>query len=138
MNQNLIFLCAASILGGTALTSSQTAPEIKRTPILTAEVSPSKTVDHVQVTRLDFKPGQITGRHMHPVPVIGYVESGVFLVRIEGQIQQRYTAGQTIYEPANTTIERYDNESSTKPAVLIAYYLAEAKDKVLIKFLPPR
>jgi quercetin dioxygenase-like cupin family protein len=138
MNRNLILLCAASILGGTALTRSQTAPEIKRTPILTAEVSPSKTVDHVQVTRLDFKPGQITGRHMHPVPVIGYVESGVFLVKIEGQIQQRYTAGQAIYEPANTTIERYDNESSTEPAVLIAYYLAEAKDQVLIKFLPPR
>jgi quercetin dioxygenase-like cupin family protein len=138
MNRNLIFLCAASILGGTASTRSQTAPEIKRTPILTAEVSPSKTVDHVQVTRLDFKPGQITGRHMHPVPVIGYVESGVFLVKIEGQIQQRYTAGQAIYEPANTTIERYDNESSTEPAVLIAYYLAGAKDQVLIKFLPPR
>jgi quercetin dioxygenase-like cupin family protein len=138
MNRNLIFLCAASILGGTALTRSQTATEIKRTPILTAEVSPNKTVDHVQVTRLDFKPGQITGRHMHPVPVVGYVELGVFLVKIEGQIQQRCTAGQAIYEPANTTIERYDNESSTEPAVLIAYYLAEAKDQVLITFLPPR
>ena len=78
MNRNLILLCAASILGGTALTRSQTAPEIKRTPILTAEVSPSKTVDHVQVTRLDFKPGQITGRHMHPDPVIGYVTFSIF------------------------------------------------------------
>jgi quercetin dioxygenase-like cupin family protein len=56
---------------------------------------------------------------MHPVPVIGYVESGVFLVKIEGQIQQRYTAGQAIYEPANTSIERYDNESSIEPAVLM-------------------
>ena len=118
--------------------SSQTAPEIKRTSITTAEVSPGKTVDHVQVTRLDFKPGQITGRHMHPVPVVGYVESGVFLVKLEGQPQRRYTAGEAIYEPANTTIERYDNESSTEPAVLIAYYLAGAQDKVLIKFLPPR
>ena len=120
------------------MTNSETAPAIKRTPILTAEVSPSKIVDHVQVTRLDFTPGQITGRHMHPVPVVGYVESGVFLVKIEGQSQQRYTAGKAIYEPANTTIERYDNESSTEPAVLIAYYLAEAKDQDLIKFLPPR
>jgi len=39
MNRNLIFLCAAMILGGTALTRSQAAPEIKGTPILTAEVS---------------------------------------------------------------------------------------------------
>jgi hypothetical protein len=36
------------------------------------------------------------------------------------------------------TFERYDNESSTEPAVLIAYYLAGAKDQILIKFLPPR
>jgi len=120
------------------LTRSQTASEIKRTPVLTAKVLPSKTVDHVQATRLDFKPGQITGRHMHPVPVVGYVESGVFLVKIEGQIQQRYTAGQAIYEPATTTSERYDNESPTEPVVPIAYHLAGAKDEVVIKFLSPR
>src|ERR1035438_476561 len=124
MKRNLIIVFLVSILGGTALTRSQTAPEVKRTPILTAEVLPSQTVDHMQVTRLDFKPGQITGRHMHPVPVVGYVEFGVFLVKVEGQPQQRYSAGQAIYEPANTAIERYDNESSTEPAVLIAYYLA--------------
>jgi quercetin dioxygenase-like cupin family protein len=119
------------------LARPQTATEIKRTPITTAELAPSKAVDHVQVTRLDFLPGQTTGRHMHPVPVVGYVESGVFIVQVEGQPQRRYTAGEAIYEPANTPIERYDNESSTEPAVLIAYYLAGAEDKVLIKFLPP-
>ena len=119
------------------MTSPQTATEIKRTPITTAELVPSITVDHVQVTRLDFRPGQATGRHMHPVPVVGYVESGVFIVQVEGQPQRRYTAGEAIYEPANTPIERYENESSTEPAVLIACYLAGADDKVLIKFLPP-
>jgi quercetin dioxygenase-like cupin family protein len=56
---------------------------------------------------------------MHPVPVVGYVESGVFIIQVEGQPQQRYTAGEAIYEPANTTIEHYDNESSTEPAVLV-------------------
>jgi hypothetical protein len=45
-----------------------------------------------------------------------------------------------IYEPADTIIDRFDNESSTEPAVLIAYYLAGAgaKDKTLIKLLPPQ
>jgi quercetin dioxygenase-like cupin family protein len=138
MRRNLTIALVASILGATTLTRPQTTTEIKRTPITTAELAPNKTVDHVQVTRLDFRPGQITGRHMHPVPVVGYVESGAFLVQVEGQPQRRYTAGEAIYEPANTPIARYDNESSTAPAVLIAYYLAGVEDKVLITFLPPR
>jgi len=136
MRRNLIVALMAPILGATSLTSPQTTNEIKRTPIATAELSPNKTVDHVQVTRLDFRPGQITARHMHPVPVVGYVESGVFIVQEEGQPQRRYTAGEAIYEPANMPIEHYDNESSTEPAVLIAYYLAGTEDTVLIKFLP--
>jgi quercetin dioxygenase-like cupin family protein len=138
MTRNLTIALLASILGAASLARPQTTTEIKRTPITTAELSPSKAVDHVQVTRLDFSPGQITGRHMHPVPVVGYVESGVFIVQVEGQPQRRYIAGEAVYEPANTPIERYDNESSTEPAVLIAYYLAGAEDNVLIKFLPPR
>jgi quercetin dioxygenase-like cupin family protein len=132
----IVLVASTSVL--TSFARPQSAPELKRTPITTAELSPAKTVNHVQVTRLDFKPGQITGRHMHPVPVVGYVESGVFIVQVQGQPQRRYTAGEAIYEPANTPVERYDNGSSTEPAVLIAYYLAGAKDKVLIKFLPPR
>jgi quercetin dioxygenase-like cupin family protein len=119
MSRNLIIAFVASILGATSLTGPQTTNEIKRTPIATAELSPNKTVHYVQVTRLDFRPGQITARHMHPVPVVGYVESGVFIIQVEGQPQQRYTAGEAIYEPANTPIEHYDNESSTEPAVLV-------------------
>jgi quercetin dioxygenase-like cupin family protein len=138
MGRNLTIAFAASLLGTTPLTNPQTTTEIKRTPITNAVLSPGKTVDHVQVTRLDFQPGQITGRHMHPVPVVGYVESGVFIVQVEGQQQRRYIAGEAIFEPANTPIERFDNESSTEPAVLIACYLAGVEDKVLIKFLPPR
>jgi quercetin dioxygenase-like cupin family protein len=137
MSRDLTVALVVSVLGAASLARPQTTTEIKRTPITTAELAPSKTVDHVQVTRLDFLPGQITGRHMHPVPVVGYVESGVFIVQVEGQPQRRYTAGEAIYEPENTPIERYDNESSTEPAVLIAYYLAGAEDKVLIRFLPP-
>ena len=138
MRKQLAIALIVSSFGTTPLATPQAATEIRRTPIITAELSPSKIVDHVQVTRLDFRPGQITGRHMHPVPVLGYVEAGVFIVQVQGQPQHRYTAGEAIYEPANTPIERYDNESSTEPAVLIAYYLSGAEDKILIKFLPSR
>ena len=89
----------------------------------------------VQITRLGFQPGQITGRHFHPLPVITHVESGAFVVQIEGQPPRRYGIGEIIYEPANTTIERYDNESQTASASVIAYYLAAEQDQKLIEML---
>jgi quercetin dioxygenase-like cupin family protein len=70
------------------------------------------------------------------MPVVGYVESGAFVVQVQGEPEHRYAAGDVIYEPPNTPIERYDNASSTEPAVLIASYLAGTEDNVLITMLP--
>ena len=55
---------------------------------------------------------------------------------IENEPEKHYTAGQSIYEPADTVIERYDNASDSKPAVLIANYLAGQGQTEVIKFLP--
>lgn len=65
------------------------------------------------------------------MPVAGYVESGAFMVQVRGQPQRRYTAGEIIYEPANTPIERFDNDSLKDSALLVAYCLAGtgAKDR---------
>jgi quercetin dioxygenase-like cupin family protein len=109
---------------------------IRRTPLSANLLTPAKSVSSVPVTRIDFAPGQPTGRHLHPVPVIAYVLEGEFIVKIEGQPAHLYKTGETVFEPANTVIERYDNASLTKPAVLIATYLAGADDKELIKLVP--
>jgi quercetin dioxygenase-like cupin family protein len=114
-------IAAASTIASAVL--AQTAAPLKRTPIA-SHTLPGVTVDHVPVVRLDFKPGQATGRHTHPMPVVGYVLDGTFVVKVDGQPEQRFTAGQSILEPANVTIERFDNASPTQPAVLIAHYLA--------------
>ena len=94
-----------------------------------------KEVTNVPVVRLDFEPGQPTGLHRHPVPVIGYVLEGEFVVKIEGQAERHYSAGDSIYEPANITIERFDNASASEPASVIAHYLASDGEPELIKFL---
>jgi quercetin dioxygenase-like cupin family protein len=114
---------------------AQTSAPLQRTPIA-SHTMPGVTVDHVPVVRLEFKAGQPTGRHLHPMPVVGYVLEGTFVVKVEGRPEQRVTAGQSILEPANVTIERFDNESTTKPAVLIAHYLAGPGQTELIRLLP--
>jgi quercetin dioxygenase-like cupin family protein len=127
-----IFVSAAFLSEAVA----QMPPPLKRTPIARHAVSPAKNVTSVSVVRIDYKPAQRTGRHLHPMPVIGYVQEGSFVVRIAGGAETHYTEGQSIFEPADTVIERFDNDSATKPAVLIGHYLAGPGQTELVKILP--
>jgi len=94
-----------------------------------------KEVTNIPVVRLDFRPGQPTGMHRHPVTAIGYVLEGEFVFKIQGQAEQHYATGDSIYEPANMTIERFGNASDSQPASVIAHYPASEDEPELIKFL---
>lgn len=130
-----VLLVSATILVRSA---AQTPPPLKRTPITQHHISPDKKVTSVSVVRIDYKPAQRTGRHIHPMPVIGYVLEGSFVVKISGGAETHYTVGQSIYEPADTLIERFDNDSAVKPAVLIGHYLAGAGQTELVRILPDK
>jgi quercetin dioxygenase-like cupin family protein len=122
------------------LVLAQAAPQLpaplKRTPISQHHISPDKSVTTVSVVRIDYKPAQRTGRHIHPMPVVGYVLEGSFVVKVSGATETHYTVGQSIYEPAETVIERFDNDSPMQPAVLIAHYLAGPGQTELVRILP--
>ncbi|HWJ37680.1 MAG TPA: hypothetical protein VNR86_02830, partial [Sphingomicrobium sp.] len=54
-----------------ALIASPAAATIPvRTPVGSFPISPSKPVTHVEMTRVDFLPGEEMPEHMHPVPVV--------------------------------------------------------------------
>jgi quercetin dioxygenase-like cupin family protein len=132
-NSSAAILISVAILVQAA---PQLPPPLKRTPIAQHQVSPDKEVTSVSVVRIDYAPAQRTGRHIHPMPVIGYVLEGSFIVKVSGGAETHYTVGQSIYEPAGTVIERFDNESPAKPAVLIAHYLAGPGQTELVRILP--
>ncbi|HEV7137633.1 MAG TPA: hypothetical protein VGN43_13435 [Steroidobacteraceae bacterium] len=44
-----------------------------RTPIGSFSIEPSKSITRVELTKVDFLPGQEMPEHMHPVPVICFV-----------------------------------------------------------------
>jgi quercetin dioxygenase-like cupin family protein len=94
----------------------------------------NKNVTSVEVREINFEPGQETGRHRHPCPVLGYIVEGAAIVQIEGQPEQRLAAGQAFYEPAGAVM-RFDNASSEHPLKFIAYYLLHGKQD-LIEMLP--
>jgi quercetin dioxygenase-like cupin family protein len=91
--------------------------------------------DRVESYRVELPPGQPAGRHLHPGPVTGYVESGLIAFERDGQPVRQLGTGDVFFEPAGETIHRFDNLSATEPAVFVAFYLL-AGDQPLIQPIP--
>jgi quercetin dioxygenase-like cupin family protein len=107
---------------------------IIRKELLRAAMDP-RSVSTVDVREISFAPGQQTGRHLHPCPVVGYIAEGAAVLQIEGREPQSLPMGSAFHEPAGTVIERFDNASQTEPMRFIAYYLLTANEP-LIELLP--
>jgi quercetin dioxygenase-like cupin family protein len=95
--------------------------DISRTALLTHPLH--AIPDRVETYRVELPPGQPAGAHIHPGPVIGYVESGLIAFERDGQPTRELRAGDVFFEPAGETIYRFDNLSDSEPAAFIAFYL---------------
>jgi len=94
----------------------------------------NKNVTAVEVREINFEPGQETGRHRHPCPVLGYIVEGTAILQVEDQPERRLAAGEAFYEPAGAVM-RFDNASAEQPMKFIAYYLLDGQQD-LIQMLP--
>ena len=94
----------------------------------------NKNVTSVEVREINFEPGQETGRHLHPCPVLGYIVEGEAVVQVEGQPENHLSAGDAFYEPEGVVM-RFDNASAERPLRFICYYLLNGKQD-LIQMLP--
>jgi quercetin dioxygenase-like cupin family protein len=112
-------------------TNASEAPIPVRTPIGSLALSPVKSVTHVEMTRVDFAPGQEMPKHMHPVPVICVVSKGAFLASIGDQPPRQVGIGDTTIEPAGAIVHFFRNLSKTEPGQLYCSTLAGPDDKQL-------
>lgn len=112
---------------------SMTNSQIVRRPLLNVEIGERK-VTRVDVREITFEPSQATGRHKHPCPVISYIVEGTALVQEEGGAAREIGAGESVYEPPDKIIARFDNASATRPMRFIAHYLLTG-DQPLIEML---
>jgi len=121
-----LLACAASV------TAAESKPDtIIRKPLLTAQIPGEKPVSRVEIKEINFAPGQRTGAHLHPSPVVGYIATGAVVFQVDGQAPQTLRAGDAFYEPANTKIVRFD--ALDQPTKFIAYYLLGKDDHELIR-----
>ncbi len=107
---------------------------IYRKPLLRVDLV-SRRVTNVEVKEITLEPGQMTGRHLHPCPVLGHILKGSAVLQIEGQVPQIFSQGSAFFEPANTIIAAAGNASSSEPMTFVAYYLRDGEQE-LIQMLP--
>jgi quercetin dioxygenase-like cupin family protein len=105
---------------------------IVREPLLAAHLDGTPAIERVRSARIALAPGQATGRHHHPCPVVGYVAAGTIRFQIEGQPDRILTPGDAFHEPAGARIAHFDNASDTERAVFIAFYLLPPGEERLI------
>lgn len=108
-----------------------------RTPVTTIAISPQKSVDRVEATRVDFAPGQSMPMHKHSVPVVCFVTRGAFLVKIADGPERPAHVGDVTYEPAETIVSYFQNASLTAPAQLMCASLAGNDDTQLNIMIAP-
>src|SRR5580700_8912947 len=134
MNQTLIAVVAFSAISAAAI--AEDFPPLQRVPVLEEAIpSTNPAVKMVRGARVRFAPRQPTGLHRHPISVVGVVTAGSFVFKREGEAEKIIKTGDSFFEPAGVTIERFDNLSGTEPAEIIAFYLTDSKDRPLIELL---
>jgi quercetin dioxygenase-like cupin family protein len=117
-------------------------PEVKRSkeaiyrkPLFTAVLEQAKRVGKVEIKEIVFQPGQKTGLHFHPCPVVGYIAEGTVAFQIEGGEEKTLRPGDAFFEPPNVKILRFDNASDSKGMKFIAFYLLDTGEDELIRML---
>lgn len=134
-------LTGALVLGALAATAAAAGPagpDVQRRAILDVSPAAPHSVSRIEASTVSFGPGQASGRHMHPHPVVGVVAQGSFILQVKGQAPLRLNPGDGFYEPADVTILRFDNASSVEPATMTAFYLVGDRSRPTIVMLPER
>lgn len=103
---------------------------IERQQLLCAALG-NRAVSDVDVRRITLAPGQRTGRHLHPCPVVGYIASGTAVLQVKDQPAELLPVGASFYEPADTLIEEFSNASDVTPLTFIAFYLLNGKQELI-------
>jgi quercetin dioxygenase-like cupin family protein len=69
----------------------------------------------VTVVEVTYGPGESSPPHSHPCPIIGYVVEGTLRMKVKGEAEAIYKAGQSFYEAPNGVHLISANASTKKP-----------------------
>ncbi len=108
-------------------------PPVVRTSLLTVLIERPKTIERVEIKRIDMPPNLASGLHLHPCPVVGIIVKGSILFQVEGEPERILKAGDAFFEPANRRVPHFDGQD--QGASFVVSYLLGSNEKELIKLL---
>lgn len=114
-------MLAASLLALSLLAASSASAQIKRTPVLTADVAAHG--HQAVVVRGEIDPGASAPRHTHPGDEISYVLEGEAELLIDGEPARVVKAGEAFVIPAGT-VHGARNSGAT-PLRFVGVYVVE-------------
>lgn len=79
---------------------------------------------------VELAPGGTTGRHRHPMPVMGYIIDGEVTVAADGAEPHRYVAGDAFME---TTTWHEGRNTGNTPVKILAVYMGTSGEPLVIK-----
>lgn len=128
------FMLAALLAAGAAASSTTAAGHETITPAFAHEIPnvPGKTITALVVA---YRPGGTSASHRHGSAfVVAYVLSGAIRSQLEGGKAKVYHAGESWTEAPGAHHLVSDNASRTKPASLLAIFIADSNDKQLVTY----
>jgi quercetin dioxygenase-like cupin family protein len=137
---NIRSMAAAALAVLSLATASQTtfaadaAAHETITPALAESIPnvPGKTMTALVV---EYAPGAKSPSHRHGQAfVVGYVLSGAIRSQVDGGEERVFHAGEHWTEKPGAHHTVSENASDTKPAKLLAIFIADTKDKNLVTF----
>jgi quercetin dioxygenase-like cupin family protein len=101
---------------------------------LAAALLPAMNGDRlaVKVQEVTYPPGGSSSVHTHPCPVIGYVVNGAVRMRVQGEAEKVYSAGESFYEAPNSIHLISANASESKPATFVAHFICDHDTELTI------
>lgn len=85
---------------------------------------------HVSGLLVELAPGAETGKHRHPMPVIGYIIEGEVTVTADGMAPRVFKAGDAFVE---TNAWHNGRNTGTVPVKILAFYLGSEGQLRVIK-----
>lgn len=104
---------------------AQPGAEEEKVVLLQQQALPEIRGKNVLMVTVDFAPGQASAPHVHPGSLFAYVLEGTVLSQLAGQPEMTYRAGDSWYEPPRAPHLVARNASTTKPARLLVWALAD-------------
>ena len=87
--------------------------------------------EDVKVVLVRFAPGEVSNAHRHPMATVGYVLEGAIESTFEG-VKHVYQQGEVFWEEPGGLHNQTRNLSTTKDAVLVAFFVGATGSPVLI------